>query len=267
MNAEVVLLGSRGSVPVSGEKFIRYGGSTTCIFLRLAGQPIVLDAGTGMLDLPDLLMPEDSRFAVLLSHPHADHLLGFPLCRSVFDPKKNIDVYAVTRNGLDAKAQVCSLLRPPLWPVGPDQFPAKISFYPLPEKLVLGNVEVEAMEGVHPGGVTIFRLTGGGKRVVIVTDCTLTDGLLPELTEFARDCDLLLCDGQYSLQEWPGREHFGHSTWIAAARLGDACGAGQVRIIHHDPARTDAQLDRAAEELTAIHKNCAFARAGERLVL
>ena len=103
--------------------------------------------------------------------------------------------------------------------------------------------------------------------MVFATDCTLTDSLLPALTDFARDCDLLLCDGQYSDAEWPARAGFGHSTWTSVARLGRDCGAKQVRVIHHDPAHTDALLDGAAEELRRIHPNCAFARAGEEVLL
>lgn len=267
MRSEVVILGARGSVPVSGEQFLRYGGSTTCVFLRLAGMPIVLDAGTGMLELSGVLSPEERQITLLLSHPHVDHLLGFPMCAAVFQPANQLDIYAAARDGKDAKAQVCAFLAPPLWPVGPDQLPARFTFSELPPVLMLGDVEIRTMEGNHPGGVSLFRLNGAGKSVVFATDCTLTEELLPELTEFARDCDLLLCDGQYSQSEWAGREHFGHSTWNMAARLGAACGARQVRIIHHDPNRTDAQLDGAAEELLEIHPNCAFARSGERLIL
>ena len=43
--ASVMILGTRGSVPVSGGDFLRYGGATTCVLVRLAGQVIVLDAG------------------------------------------------------------------------------------------------------------------------------------------------------------------------------------------------------------------------------
>lgn len=267
MEASVVILGTRGSVPVSADAFVRYGGATTCVFVRLGDQAIVLDCGTGMMELPKVLRQEDNRLAVLLSHPHADHLLGLPMCPAVFDPAKKIDIYGATRNGMDVRQQICTFLAPPLWPVGPEQFPAKIIFHDLPEAFCLGDVAVETMDGVHPGGISLFRLTGGGKRIVCMTDCTLTEETLPKLTEFARDCDLLLCDGQYSMQEWKGRENFGHSTWVAAALLGTACGAKMVRIIHHDPFRTDAQLDSAAQELTAIHSNCAFARAGEEIFL
>lgn len=267
MEASVVIWGTRGSVPVSGEAFVRYGGATTCIFVRFGDQTIVLDCGTGMMELPKVLREEDKQLTVLISHPHVDHLLGLPMCPVVFDPAKQIDIYGAVRNGMDVRQQLCTFLAPPLWPVDPEQFPAEIIFRELPERMTLGDVTIESMDGVHPGGVSLFRLTGGGKRIVCMTDCTLTEEILPKLTEFARDCDLLLCDGQYSQQEWKGREHFGHSTWVAAAQLGVACGAKQVRIIHHDPFRTDVQLDSAAQELTAIHVGCAFARAGEEIHL
>lgn len=267
MEASVVILGTRGSVPVSGEPYLRYGGATTCVFLRFGDQTIVLDCGTGMMELPKVMREEDRQLTVLLSHPHADHLLGLPMCPVVFDPEKKIDIYGAVRDEKDVRQQICTFLAPPLWPVGPDKFPARITFHELPDMFCLGEVCVESMDGVHPGGVSAFRLTGGGKSVVFMTDCTVTEENLSELAAFARDCDLLLCDGQYSPQQWKGREHFGHSTWTAAAQLGTACGAKMVRIIHHDPFRTDAQLDSAARELTEIHGNCAFAQAGEEIRL
>ena len=267
MEVSIVILGTRGSVPVSGVDYLRYGGATTCVFLRFGDQNIVLDCGTGMLELPKVLHKNNRQLTVLLSHPHADHLLGLPICPVVFDPSNQIDIYGAVRNGMNVRQQICRFLAPPLWPVGPDKFPAKITFRDLPQKRILGDVTIESMDGVHPGGVSLFRLTGGGKTVVIMTDCTVTEENIPVFAKFARDCDLLLCDGQYSRQEWKGREYFGHSTWVAAAQLGAACGAKQVRIIHHDPYRTDAQLDSAARELTEIHSNCAFARAEEEILL
>ena len=265
--ASVAILGARGSVPVSGGDFQRCGGATTCVLVRLAGQAVILDAGTGLMNISPLLGEEERRIPLLLSHPHADHLLGLPMCPLLFRTDFRMDVYAACRNGLDAEAQVRALMAPPLWPVGPEHLEAALTFHDLPSHLELGTVTVDTMEGVHPGGVSLMRLTGGGRRVVFATDCTLTDSLLPALTDFARDCDLLLCDGQYSDAEWPARAGFGHSTWTSVARLGRDCGAKQVRVIHHDSAHTDALLDGAAEELRRIHPNCAFARAGEEVLL
>lgn len=266
-DASVMILGARGSVPVSGGDFLRYGGATTCILVRMAGQTVVLDAGTGLMTIPSVLREEEQRVSLLLSHPHADHLMGLPMCPLLYQPGSQMDLYAARRGGLGAEEQVRAFMSPPLWPVGPEQLPYPPAFHDLSEQLKLGDLTVECMGGVHPGGVTLFRLTGGGRSVVFITDCTLTDGLLPRLKDFARDCGLLLCDGQYSDAEWPDRSGFGHSTWTTAARLGSACGAKRVRVIHHDPAHTDSQLDAAAEELRRIHPNCGFARAGEEVFL
>lgn len=267
MRDSVVILGARGSVPTNKEEFHRYGGATTCIFLRLAGQIVVLDAGTGILNLPDVLREDELEIPLLLSHPHVDHILGFLLCPTVFDRRRRFDVYAATRNGVDTEGQIRRLMSPPLWPVGPEVFPARVDFHPLPDRLTIGPVQVETMEGVHPGGVALMRLSGAGKRVGFVTDCTLTKELFPKVTDFFRDCDLLLCDGQYREDEWAHRADFGHSTWTDAARLGAQSGAKLTRIIHHDPTRTDEELDAAQQELQKIYPQCGFARAGEEIVV
>lgn len=263
----VTVLGARGSVPVNILTHSKYGGATICIFLRLGGQPIVLDAGTGILSLTDVLADTEHEIPLLLSHPHVDHLLGLPMCPAVFDPSNRFHIYAVRRGGLDAGAQVRALIAPPLWPVTPEQLPAQMTFHTVSGSFSVGPVQVDTLEGIHPGGVTVFRLSHGGKRVVAVTDCALTDGFLPQLTDFARDCDLLLCDGQYSESEWPAHQTYGHSTWMSAVRLAAACGAKQLRIIHHDPRRTDSDLDETAQALRQLYPNCAFARAGEEIVL
>lgn len=259
----VKILGVRGSVPVSGAAFARYGGATTCFFVRLAGQPFVLDAGSGMLALPSVLQPEEKQLTLLLTHPHADHLLGLPMCKTVFEPDRKIDFYASVRGTLHAEAQLQRLMTPPLWPVDPADLPADICFHDLPEEMQLGAVRVRSMEGIHPGGVSLLRLDGDGKSIVLATDCSLTESLLPKAVEFARNCDLLLCDGQYQESEWAAKSTFGHNTWTSAAAFGRLCGAKQTRIIHHNPTRTDDELDAATEELGA---GCTFAYEGHEFL-
>ena len=263
----VKLLGTRGSMACAGADYVRYGGRTTCVLVRLGGQTIVLDAGTGLMALPSELLPEEKHLTMLLTHPHADHLLGFPVCCTLFDSGVSAEIYAAERNGLDAKTQVERFMSPPLWPIMPDAMGAALTFRPLGETLQLGDVTVDTMEGIHPGGVTLLRIRSGGKNIVFASDCTLTDELFSALTEFARGCDLLLCDGQYSDAEWAQRADFGHSRWTDAARLGTACGAKNVRIIHHDPDHTDESLDRALDEIRAICPAGALAYDGEEINL
>ena len=266
MNNTVQILGARGSVPVCAPGFRKYGGDTICILVRLAAQDILLDAGTGLMSLPPELL-EASSLTLLLSHLHIDHVLGLPLCPFVLRPGKRLELYGAPRGGADAREALSRLLSRPLWPVGPDGLPAELVFHDLPETLDIGPVRVETMEGLHPDGVTLFRLTGGGRSVAYVTDCTLTEELLPAVTRFVRGCDLLLCDGQYSEKEWPARSGFGHSTWTAAARLAAASGARSARILHHDTTHTDDLLEKADREVRAICPACSLAVQGEVIPL
>jgi len=267
MEDRVIVLGARGSVPVTSSEQTKYGGSTTCILLRLDDQPIVVDAGTGILHLNSFLTEQEKEIPLLLSHPHADHLIGFPMCPTMFDGDFTFHVYAARRGGLDAAAQVSALMSAPLWPIRSEQLPADIRFHTMQGNFRLGPVQVDTMEGSHPGGVTLFRFSTGSHRVVCMTDCALAQMPQEAITYFARDCDLLLCDGQYKKRELQARRDYGHSSWLDAAKLGTACGAKQVRIIHHAPQRTDWELDEAAESLQAIHPNCTFAYDKEEIIL
>lgn len=266
MQDSVTLLGVRGSVPVSGPEYRKYGGATSCVLVTLDGRHIILDAGSGLMNIPGRVMAEPS-LSLLLTHPHADHLIGLPLFPYALRPGKELCVYAVTRNGLGPREQAESLMRPPLWPVTPDGLPAELAFRELRDGLCLDGVTVGITEGVHPGGVTIIRLSANGKTVVYATDCTLTPELTGNLADFARGCDLLLIDGQYSDDEWPARKDFGHSAWAAAAGLGKLAGAKRTVIIHHDPCHTDAMLDAAAASLSGLYPGCAFGREGEEISL
>ena len=262
MENSITFLGVRGSIPVSGEAYRRYGCATTCYLIELDGETILVDAGNGILNLPEELLGRPE-ITMILSHPHLDHLMGLPMCPYLFRKGATLHMYAAVRGGMDAEAQVDALVAPPLWPVGAESLPGVLICSTLPETLRLHEVLVESMEGEYPGGVSIFRITGGGKRIVIATDCTINENNRQALIGFAEGCDLFLCDGQYSEEEWPSHATFGHSTWTSAALLARSAGAKKARIVHHDPTHTDAFLDASAEELQQIMPDCAFAREGD----
>ena len=73
--------GARGSIPVSGKGYLRYGGDTTCLeILSRSGEIIIVDAGSGIRRLGNRLLQEERfTYNVLFTHSHWDHILGFPL--------------------------------------------------------------------------------------------------------------------------------------------------------------------------------------------
>ncbi|MBA2477499.1 MAG: hypothetical protein H0V38_02715, partial [Sporichthyaceae bacterium] len=49
--------------------------------------------------------------------------------------------------------------------------------------------------------------------------------------------------------EFAARSHYGHSTYEYALGLARTCGVGRLLAFHHDPARTDGELDVIARRL------------------
>ena len=54
---QVNVWGVRGTLPVSGQRSLRYGGNTSCVSLDFPrGQQFIFDAGTGIKELSNALM-------------------------------------------------------------------------------------------------------------------------------------------------------------------------------------------------------------------
>ena len=263
MSASVFLLGTRGSLPVSGEKFRKYGGATSCILAKINDQYIVLDAGTGLLSLKEYLPDGIQGLTLLLTHAHADHVYGLPGCTLLYEKSCHTNIYAVPRGGLSAKQQACALMRPPLWPVGPEVLRGA-AFTDITGPFHIGNVKITYMESDHPGGSSIFRLSDGAHSLVYATD--FEHGLRTrELEDFARGCSLLLYDAEYDEVEYGARRGWGHSTWQEGVRLAQAAGVGRLVLVHHAPERTDEALDALGGRLADLPLPCSFGRCGEEI--
>ena len=55
--------------------------------------------------------------------------------------------------------------------------------------------------------------------------------------------DVLLHDAQYTAEELAARPHFGHSAVDYAVALAERCHVGRLLLHHHDPDRTDDEVD------------------------
>ena len=73
--------GCRGSIVSPGRHTLRYGGNSTCVEIRpREGGVIIIDAGSGIRLLGKRLLQEKeiTEIYIMLTHPHWDHLSGFP---------------------------------------------------------------------------------------------------------------------------------------------------------------------------------------------
>jgi phosphoribosyl 1,2-cyclic phosphodiesterase len=241
--------GVRGSIAASGPEFATVGGHTSCVEVRAGDEVIIFDAGTGIFPLAATL-PTPIAAAIFVSHFHWDHIQGFPLFRPAYLPENAFTLYGPGDGPDGLEASLRRQMQAPNFPVPFDALRARLRFGAIRagDEVTLGPVKVRAAALHHPQGCLGYRIAYGGASVVYATDTEQMDGLLdPALVEFARGADLLICDAQYSEQEYAGtagpcRRGWGHTTVSEASRVARAAGVGRLALFHHDPSHDDRQV-------------------------
>ena len=274
---KLTVLGARGSVPVSGKEYVLYGGETSCYMIEAGRFVIILDAGTGILNVPGI--KDDKEVVILLSHFHIDHLIGLPFFGELMNKGRKITIYGRKTYGKTTKEQINGLFEKSYWPVTPFEFPSEVECIdqvfplvleeagtlPVAENTSDGDITIEAMNLNHPGGCLAFKISYMGQNIVYMTDCEIAEADIDRLSLFSRECDLLLCDSQYTTLEYETQKGFGHSTIDMAVKLGEKSFSKKILLIHHDPYHTDEQLREMEESLD--NKNVFMARAGMEIII
>jgi len=221
----------------------------------------VLDAGTGLQQLPLALGGRAFRGTLLLSHLHWDHTHGMPFFRSGTLPGNRVDVY-LPEQGADPEELLARAISPPHFPIRPSQLRGEWAF----ESLEPGTHEIErfsvtALEIPHKGGRTFgYRVSDGRATVAYLSDHNpISLGPGPEgfgeyhenAMALAEGADLLLHDAQHTAAEFPAKANFGHSAVDYAVGLAERAGVRRLLLYHHDPPRTDDELDAIVAGITA----------------
>jgi len=247
--------GVRGSIPSPGASTARYGGNTTCVSIHLDGDKIlVLDAGTGIRELGKAVAPGSADIFILLSHTHWDHLQGFPFFLPIYQTNRKIYVFQTPQD----KDMLCSLMEQmdgAHFPVNMENLPSQIKCIPgdAVQFLREHGFRISQIATNHPGGGYGYRIEHEGKSVVYLTDNELDPPYekSTEFSEFVLFCqhaDLLIHDAQYLKADMPQKHGWGHSLVSQACELAAAAGVRHLVLSHHDPERTDPELDSIQEE-------------------
>lgn len=242
---EVTILGCRGSTPATGAAFTRYGGDTSSVAVAGDGRAptLVLDAGTGLHRLAGRLRGQPFRGSILLSHLHWDHTHGLPFAPAVDNEEASVDLY-LPAQGQDPLELLARAIGPPHFPITPDRLRGRWRFHALePGSHRIAGFEVLAADVVHKGGRTFgFRVTDGTASLAYIPDYSQCAGE-PDPAELVGGADLLLHDSQHLDAELDVKGFLGHSSVEYAVALAARNGVGRLGLFHHDPARTDAEID------------------------
>jgi phosphoribosyl 1,2-cyclic phosphodiesterase len=145
-------------------------------------------------------------------------------------------------------------MSPPYFPITPGELQGSWTF----SALETGSTEIEgfsvlALEVPHKGGRTFgYRISDGQATIAYLSDHCPTDlgprpGGLGEYHDaaltLAAHCDLLFHDAQYTDEELPTKAAYGHASCGYAVGLAETAKAKHLLLYHHDPPRTDDQID------------------------
>ncbi len=274
--------GVRGSTPCPGARTVRYGGNTPCLQIRFNGvdRTFIVDAGTGIRNLGDRLSSQHdgdgcTRIALFLTHTHWDHIMGFPFFSPIYDPKTRITVYGPTTLRTDSlERTLANQLAYAYFPVRHADLPADIRYVELAEgDFDLGDgVRLQTRFLNHPLLCLGYRFEFRGKSVCTVYDTEPFRNPFAASTDVDRDtmemadisaregnrrieafmakADILVHDAQYTEAEYAAnRTGWGHTPMEQAVASAARAGVGDLVLFHHDPCRTDEDLDRLDRHL------------------
>ncbi|MBM9616109.1 MBL fold metallo-hydrolase [Desulfobulbus rhabdoformis] len=305
---KVKFWGVRGSIPCPGPKTMKYGGNTACIELRFpeVNRHIIIDAGSGIRELASYMLAHDLpngpiSTEIYLSHTHWDHIMGFPFFVPAYIPGSQIKVFGpVTYEDEPLEDIVGGQMKYRYFPVNMGELAGSIEYKRLKEEpfLDLGDgITLSTTIINHPITALGYRFTFRDAvfctaydtepfRNLFITDpedpsydeFMAAEGELAAqeqnqvLENFYQGADLLVHDAQYTREEYEkNKVGWGHTPIEDAIASARRAGVKRLALFHHDPERSDDQLDAMGEKYCSTESGdpmqLFFVREGQEIIL
>jgi len=274
--------GVRGSIPTPGASTIRYGGNTTCIEIRTDDNDlIILDAGTGIhLMGQELLKQLPVSAHIFITHTHWDHIQGLPFFSPIFIPGNKVTLYGgldpVTNEGIERALGV--QLQYSYFPIREAELNADIHYNTIKpgETVSIGKAKITPILLNHPVLNFGYRIDCDGQSIFFTGDYepvlniyepdddeyndyqTFIKDKQAEITAAMQGVDALIIDSSYTPEEYISKQGWGHGTYNSAIGLASAAKAKRLFFTHHEPSRTDEQLEAIYKQLLKNNQGLAF---------
>jgi len=273
--------GARGSIPICGKQFLKYGGNTTCLeIIDRSGDSIIVDSGTGIRNLgKELLKKGVKKLTMVFTHQHWDHVMGFPFFAPIYQ-NVEIEVMGCSYSTDDAREIIAKTMQPPGFPVKFEEIEAKFKFRAIGKEgcKLNNNIDIFPIELSHPNGGLGYKFVESGKEFVFLTDNELGYShyggrSFEDYIRFCSGAKLLVHDADYTDYEYKVRKTWGHSTWQEALDLAIKSGVENFGLFHHNQDRTDKEIDAIVAQCNKIIKQkklkirCFAFREGQEIAL
>jgi len=254
--------GVRGSIPTPGREFIKYGGNTSCVEVRCGDTILIFDAGTGTRGLGGSLLGEfDGRpmeLHILFSHTHWDHIQGFPFLEPAYHRGNTINLYG-GHSVSDLEKLILGQMDREYFPVTLLELASEVNFKALSDNpFYINDVKIYYTYLFHPGLSLGFRVEYRNRVFVYATDNEILTE--PEMEGYNErnmenligNADILVAECQYTEEEYMKKIGWGHSSIDQVVRISRMFGVKNLFSFHHDPMRTDREIDKMIKHARRI---------------
>ena len=265
---KVKFYGVRGSYPVPGASTIKYGGNTTCVAFENNVGRLIIDSGTGIIQLGkeiigNFFAKKESldNIHILFTHLHPDHTQGFPFFAPNYFKGCTINLYGMQTLKKHVGKVIAESMYPPNFPIEYRDLKSTRNHTIVTDGDILdiNGFSVKVMQAFAPShpqqGAIYYKVTDDetGKSVACIWDNESKAGGDMAVINFAKDCDLMIHDAQYTQEEYTNPQMivqgFGHSTYDMAIQNANAANIEKLVCIHFNPAHDDAKLDVIQEQI------------------
>jgi len=248
----ITFYGVRGSTAMPGPMTAKYGGNTSCVHIELeSGHDLIFDAGTGIRQLGNKLAHKPTAAHILLSHGHWDHIQGYPFFAPIYEPEREIHVYISVEKGRKLLSTLFQQMDGTHFPVRVEDLPS--NNFPKFKGIESELYEREGIKVIkralnHPGGGSAYKIDENGASLAYVTDNELDPPYAAstnydQWVNYLHGVDVLIHDAQYTEDDMPHKHGWGHSLLSQVRQLATDAEVGTLVMFHHDPDRSDSQLD------------------------
>jgi len=247
----ISIKGVRGSIPTSNPETSYYGGHTACVTVVKEDWMLILDGGSGLQKVTLPAKPTN-RIDILLTHLHFDHIQGLGFFGPLFDPTKEVHIWAPKSATQSLNSRLNKFLSPPLFPVLMRDLPCKLTLHDISNSsFEIGPFSIDSRFVIHPGPTVGYRIKGSNASFAYIPDheqALGASGMIQDKKwisgiDIVDQADLLLHDAQYTELEYRDKIGWGHSSMEDAIKLATIADVKRLLFFHHDPSRTDEQIE------------------------
>lgn len=276
-NFTVKFRGTRGSYPTPKNNFLKFGGNTSCVEIYCGEQLIILDSGTGIIDVGNEISKNNfnkQTTTIILSHIHQDHIQGLQFYKPLFNQNSTINLFGLNKSDENLKTTLKNILFDTVFPLNLEEIKSNFQIFNFsPNQTILINqtgktevidtnskniktneniIKISSFKIPHPKeGCLSIKIEYNNKTLVYATDKESFDND-EDFIDFCKNSNCLIHDAQYTKKDYNNKTHpkkgYGHSTFDMAINVFNKTGSKKLFFYHYDPDYDDKKLSELEKQ-------------------